>query len=452
MRLYKTYSSLLTALLCFLFSYGQDKKLVADLDKLLSARFTASTPGCAVLVARKGQVVYQKAFGSADLELNVPLQPAMVFEIASITKQFTAVAILQLAEQGKLSLQDSIQKYLPDFPSKKYTITIEHLLTHTSGIKDYLQIDDPQPYMERWDFTAQQLVDVFKKRPLEFEPGTKYKYSNSGYALLGYIIEKISGKKYETYLKEQVLSPLGMNDTYYDNGNTIIPGRASGYSRNGNSFKNADFWSPSIAYAAGGLISNVTDLFKWNRGLLAYKIINKESLDKAFTANTLKDGTVTNYGYGWKINTTNGIRSIEHDGSKNGFVSNELYFPEQDVFVVLLFNVENAPKEELAINIAGLVLGTSLQKDLALSADILNRYTGTYTLVQDPKRKLVIEKWKDGLIARASNEVLPLVFQSETKFQFKNLLAADCEFIVTGGKATSILVNQQGLYEWKKTD
>jgi CubicO group peptidase (beta-lactamase class C family) len=225
------------------------KTLTAKLDKLMEEKYTSPGPGCAVLVAKQGKILYNKAFGSADLELNVPLQPGMVFKLGSITKQFTAVAILQLVEQGKISLQDSLQKYIRDFPSKGYTITIENLLTHTSGIKDYMQIDYPEPYLERRDFTPPQLIDSFKNVPLEFEPGTKFSYSNSGYFLLGYIIEKIAGKAYPDYIRENILRPPGLSHTYLDSSNIIIPNRVNGY--------------------------------------------KKETLDKAFTPFKLKDGTLT---------------------------------------------------------------------------------------------------------------------------------------------------------------
>lgn len=177
-------------------SYGQNTQIEKQLDGLLAEQFKQTEPGCEVLVAKEGQVIYKKAFGSADLELNVAIAPDMVFNLASITKQFTAVAILQLVEQYKISLQDSLQKFIADFPSKGHTITIENLLTHTSGIKDYMQINYPNLYMERWDFTPKQLIDSFKNYPLEFEPGTKFSYSNSGYYLLGYIIQKVTGKSY----------------------------------------------------------------------------------------------------------------------------------------------------------------------------------------------------------------------------------------------------------------
>jgi CubicO group peptidase (beta-lactamase class C family) len=431
----------------------EEKQMIKKLDDLLAQKFSATAPGCAVLIAKKGEVVYQKSYGSANLELNVPLKPEMIFNLASITKQFTAIAILQLEEQYKLSLQDSVQKYIPDFPSKKYTITIENLLTHTSGIKDYLQIQNPQPYMERWDFTPKELVNVFKDLPLEFEPDTKYKYSNSGYALLGYIIEKISGKDYQTYINENILKPLGLKHTFYDNHSTIIPNRVSGYYKDGNSYKNAEFWSPTIAYAAGGLLSNLEDLFSWHRGLLTYKILRKESVDRAFTTHKLKDGTTTNYGYGWIINNVNGIKSIEHGGHKNGFLTNEIYFPQQDIFLVLLSNSEDAPIQDLSIAVSGLALGVPMQPSVEVAGNILDSYVGTYTLVTDPKRKIVIEKVKEGLIANISGQsVLPLIFQSNTKFQFKNVLNANCEFREKDGKVIGFIADQNGLFEWKKTE
>lgn len=170
----------------------------------------------------------------------------MVFNIGSVTKQFTAVAILQLVEQSKISLNDSVQKFIPDFPSKGYTITIENLRTHTSGIKDFMQIDYPNPYMVRWDFTPKQLIDSFKNQALEFEPGTQFSYSNSGYYLLGYIIEKISTKRFQSYVEDNILKPLGMVHTCFDSANIIISKRVNGYRQYDSYFRNAEYWSPSM--------------------------------------------------------------------------------------------------------------------------------------------------------------------------------------------------------------
>ncbi len=442
-------------LLLLTFTYGQtkqDKQLGKKLDELLSTQFQISDPGCEILVAKKGEIVYKKAFGNADIELNVPMKPDMVFKLGSITKQFTAVAVLQLVEQGKISLQDSLQKYIKDFPSKGHTVTIENLLTHTSGISDYMQLAYADRNAERKDYEPQQVVDKFKTLPLEFEPGTKFKYSNSGYYLLGYIIEKVSGKSYRAYLQENILTPLYLNHTYFDSSNIIIPNRVNGYRKEGIAYKNADYWSMTIAYSAGELISNVEDLFKWHKGLYSYKILKKETLEKGFTPFKLKDGTVTEYGYGWILKNISGIKSIEHGGAITGFLTNEIYFPAEDIFVAALFNCECSLKDELSINIASLALEKPLQNDVKVDANLLNDYVGTYTLSTDTKRTIVVTKENDRLIAKISEqEVIPLIFQSDTKFQFKNILGAECEFIKENGKVTKFYVSQNGHFVWIKT-
>jgi CubicO group peptidase (beta-lactamase class C family) len=433
-------------------SYGQNFRSEKELDKLLASHFSAETPGGSVLVSKNGKIVYKKAFGSANLELNVPIKTDMVFKLGSITKQFTAVAILQLVEQGKISLQDSLQKFVPDFPSNFKKITIENLLTHTSGIKDYMQIDFKEPYLERRDFEPKELIDLFKNVPLEFEPGTKYKYSNSGYYLLGYIIEKVTGKSYKSYLQENILTPLALNHTYFDNAKDIIPNRVSGYRKDNAKFKNADYWSMTIAYAAGELISNVEDLWKWNEGLYSYKILKKETLEKAFVPFKLKDGSLIEYGYGWILKNVNGIKSIEHGGAITGFLSNEIYYPEENVFIAALFNCECAPKDELSVDIASLALGKTFQTEVKVDAALLNEYVGIYTLSIDTNRTITITNENGHLFAKISGQgTIPLIFQSDTKFQFKNVLGAECEFVKENGKVTKFNISQNGNFEWIKT-
>ena len=449
--MYKTTSLLLLVFLSCVFSFGQDKQLTKGLDELFTEKIKSTDPGGEVLVARKGQIIYQKAFGIANLELNVPLRSDMVFKIGSVTKQFTAVAILQLMEQGKLSLQDSLQKYINDFPAKGYKITIENLLTHTSGIKDYMQIDYPGPYMERRDFRPKELIDSFKTFPLDFEPGTAFRYSNSGYYLLGYIIEKVSGKSFYRYIDENLLKPLELKNTYFDTSDVIIPGMVNGYARSGAGYRNADYWSMTIAYAAGGLISNVEDLFKWHKGLYNYKILKKETLEKAFIPFKLKDGRSTEYGYGWFIRNIGGIQSIEHSGSISGFRTNEVYFPKEDVFIATLYNCDCAPKDELTMAISGLVFGKPLQKSVRVNENILNGYIGTYTLMPDARRSIVIVKEKNYLVAKVQGENdYPLLFQSDSKFEFKNIAGVTCEFIRENGKVIKFVLNQNGFFEWKK--
>lgn len=440
-----------------LFSYScqaqksKDKQLAKSLDSLLSKQFNPNGPGISLLVAKKGKIIYEKAFGSASLELSVPIRPEMVFNLGSITKQFTAVAILQLVEKGKISLQDSLQKYVPDFPSKGYPITIENLLTHTSGIKDYMQIDYPEPYMERRDFSPKVLIDSFKSLPLEFEPGTKFHYSNSGYFLLGFIIERVTAKTWQDYLQENIFTPLGLTNTYTDHPNAIIKNRVYGYKKEDQHFEKADYWSATISYAAGGLLSSVEDLYKWQKGLYAYQILRKETLDKAFTNFKLKNGTTTGYGYGWFLKDISGIKSIEHGGAITGFLTNEIYYPAEDIYVVSLFNCDCAPKDALSATIAGLALGKPLQPDVKITDAILNNYTGTYTLSIDTSRTIIIFRENNQLIAKVSGQgSYPLLFQSDTKFEFKNILDASCEFIRENNKVIKFIISQNGQYEWNK--
>jgi len=314
-----------------------------------------------------------------------------------------------------------------------------------------MQINYQTPYMERWDFDPKQLIDSFKNYPLQFEPGTKFSYSNSGYYLLGYIIEKVSGKIYQSYVQDNILTPLALNHTYFDSDGIIIPRRINGYRKDNGDFKNANFWSTTIAYSAGGLLSNIEDLYKWFKGLLAYKILKKETLEKAFTPFTLKNGTKTTYGYGWYIQNLSNVSSIEHSGKMNGFTSNEIYYPQQNVFIAVLFNSEGAPKDEISKDISEIVLGQSLQTGIKISDDILNSYVGTYSLTTDPNRTLVILKENNRLIANVSKQKsFELLFQTTTKFQLKAVRDMTGEFIQENGNITKILVTQNGQFEWKK--
>jgi len=226
----KTYSfSLLLVLLLPLFHLTSCQNTENPYDILLSEQFPADGPGCVALVAKEGEVIYRKAFGMANLELDVPLKPENVFRIGSITKQFTSCAIMKLIEEGKLSLEDDITDHIADFPTSGHTITIEHLLTHTSGIKSYTSIQHLMVEYVRKDLTPIEAIDLFKNEPMDFEPGEQYLYNNSAYFILGYIIELVSGQTYEEYIDENFFQPLGMENSYYGNTSRIIPNRAAGY-------------------------------------------------------------------------------------------------------------------------------------------------------------------------------------------------------------------------------
>ncbi len=457
--MYKSFSIFFIFIFAFAFSFGQNKELEKSIDSLVLQQVKPSEPGVAILIAKKGKIVYEKAFGSANIELNVPLQPDMIFAIGSITKQFTAVAILQLVQQGKLSLQDSVQKYIKDFPYKGYTITIENLLTHTSGLKDFMTIDHPGQNVLRWDFTPQQIIDHFKNEPLEFIPSSKYNYTNSGYTLLGRIIEVASGKNYYNYLLENVIQKAGLKNTFFANEDTIIPKRVSSYTRDRGFYDNFDYLSMSFGYGCGDLLSNAEDLFKWNTALLNGNVIKRDTLEKAFTPYKLSDGTYTTYGYGWFIDNVGGIKRIHHEGQIMGFVATEKYFPDEDIFVATLANVKS-PEDKtdfsdnryrLYENISLIALGKQFQKSLVISDKILNSYIGTYQLTTAKKRLITISKEGNYLVGELAGQGrLQLLFESDTKFTFKGLTNAACEFVNENGEKTKLVISQGGEFVWKK--
>jgi len=298
-----------------------------------------------VLAAKGGNVVLKKGYGMANIELDVPNAPDTKFRLGSITKQFTATAILQLASQGKLSVDDKISKYVADSPAAWQDITIHHLLTHTSGIPNFTGFSDYQKTM-RETVTPVELVARFKDRPLDFPPGSKFKYSNSGYEVLGVIVEKVSGEKYEDYLKKHVFDPLDMQATGYDHDTAIIKHRASGYERGKDGkIRNAEYIDMSIPYSAGSLYSTVEDLYRWDRALYTDKVLTQQWRDKMFTP------FLDNYAYGWFVKGAGADKTISHNGGVNGFVTSINRYPAQDSCVIVL---SNGPGPALLAMVSGL--------------------------------------------------------------------------------------------------
>ncbi len=337
---------------------GADDALAAKIDAVMAETYKPGQPGAAVIVRKDGRTLFRKGYGLADLELNVPVAPDMVFRLGSITKQFTAVAILMLAEQGKLGLRDEITKFLPDYPAQGRKITVEHLLTHTSGIQSYTDMPEWLP-LWRKDMTLKELIDLFKDQPMQFEPGASWAYNNSGYILLGAIVEKVSGKSYEAFVDEAIFKPLGMKQSYYGSTERVIPRRIPGYQMGKGGFVNAPYLSMTQPYAAGSLLSTVDDLALWSEAVFSGKVVRKEWLDKAFTPYKLANGESSGYGYGWFLGDFAGHRSVEHGGGINGFTSYEMTFPEDGLFLAILTNSAAAGRdpEPRAVKIARLALG-----------------------------------------------------------------------------------------------
>ncbi|GAB4019250.1 hypothetical protein GCM10028808_56330 [Spirosoma migulaei] len=397
-----------------------DSPFSAQFDQILAEPFKANGPGCAALVAHKGKIIYQKAFGKADLELNVPMRPDMVFTIASITKQFTAIAVLQLLEQGKLSLQDPVTRFLPNYPTSGKTITVEHLLTHTSGIKNLIEISQFWE-QSRNKLTPLAMIDLFKDQPLEFESGTQWSYSNSGYILLGQIIEKASGKPYPQYLKEMFFEPLRMTHSSYYEEAKIISNRVRGYqlSKDGEN-QNADYINLESGYSTGGILSTVGDLWIWHQAVHSHKLVKKETLAKALTPYRLSTGKLTDYGYGWFIDSLQNSPLIWHSGAINGFRSYCLYLPSEDVFVTVLANSIDKSATYVSKRMAALASGKPLLIDQQHNLHRLDKYVGKYE--DSAKNTYTITHEGEQFFARlpSTSQKQTIVPATETKFLFKD--------------------------------
>ncbi len=364
----------------------------ANYQSILEAAYPAVGPGAVAIVARGDQVLFQGARGMANVELGVPLEVDSVFRLGSITKQFTAAAIMKLVDQGKLALSDPLTKFLPDYPGGD-SVHVEHLLTHTSGIVSYTGIPGYMATEITKDLSVDQLIAVFKNLTVEFQPGSQFRYNNSGYILLGAIIEKVSGKTYAEYVEDTFFKPLEMNQSYYGSHSMIIPKRVQGYQVNDNEITNAPYLSMSQPYAAGSLLSTVGDLNKWNRALFVNGLLKKPSLIRMTSPYRLTDGSETSYGYGLAFGDIKGHKVISHGGGIHGFTTQATYLPNDDVFVALLSNGPGGARPQVvATELAALAVGDPFEKRVAvdLSSETLSKYVGVYQISENDQRKVIL--------------------------------------------------------------
>ena len=329
---------------------ASDAALAAKSEALIEPIVRGDQFSGTVLVAKNGVPVFRKAYGLANREWDVPNTPDTKFRIGSNTKQFTATAILQLAEAGKLSIDDPVSKYYASAPDAWKSITIRHLLTHTSGIPTYTAIPHFFAGDARLDRTPEEIIKLTQDKPLEFEPGSKFSYDNSGYIILGYIIEKASGEHYADYLQHHIFDALDMKSTGYDVSETIMPKRASGYDWNKTKFVNTPYLSMTEPYSAGSLYSTVDDMLIWDQALNLGKPLSPPSLQKMFT------DYGHGYGYGWMIDNQFGHQHIWHGGGINGFVSKFDRYPRDKLTVVVFSNETNAPVGRIADGLAAIYL------------------------------------------------------------------------------------------------
>jgi CubicO group peptidase (beta-lactamase class C family) len=412
---------------------------LAAIDSMFNATYPAGGPGAAVLVSRDGRVLMRKAYGSADVELGVPMRPDHVFRTGSITKQFTAVGILMLADEGKLSLDDEITKFFPDYPTHGRRITVEHLLTHTSGIRSYTSIPEWRKLI-RDDVSPTELIAVFRDQPMDFAPGAEWRYNNSGFALLGAIIEKVSGQSYADFTRTRFFEPLGMRDTRVETHSALIPRRVRGYSMGpGRAIANADYISLTHPYSAGALVSTVDDLHRWGQAMAAGRLLKPETWRRAHTTYRLADGRSAGYGYGWFLGQLAGKPSVEHGGDIDGFSTDGVWIPSEKLQVYVLSNVERgfANPAGMSARIAERVLGTPASPaGVALAAAKLDEYVGVYR-ISDTERR-VITREGERLFAqrgRAQKQELRALGNDEFVFPTSGTRIA---FARQGGRVTGM--------------
>ncbi len=362
----------------------------AALDRLFSATYAADEPGVAVLVRKGEHTLLRKGYGMADLELGAAIAPDMVFRLGSITKQFTAVAIMLLEQDGKLKVTDPVVHHLPDYP--RDDITIEHLLTHTAGIPNYTNHPSFRSTV-RNDLSVDEMVATWSTLDLEFPPGTDWQYSNSGYFLLGAVIEAAAGQDYESFVESRIFGPLGMTRSDYGSHDRVIPGRVRGYHRDESGYINAPYLSMTQPYAAGSLLSNVDDLAKWDTALTTEALLPRATRERMWTDFRQADGEEVGYGYGWSINAVDGQRVISHGGGIFGFSTMAIHVPEEEIFVTVLSNNPGHPQGPglMARRAVDLLLGRSTAVNMAVDAATLNDYTGVYRIDDETTRAVTVQ-------------------------------------------------------------
>jgi CubicO group peptidase (beta-lactamase class C family) len=434
-------------ILLFPFTAIAQKDQSALLKAYMQAQANVNNFSGAVLVMKQGKVLLRQGYGLADMEWSIPNDPETKFRIGSITKQFTATCILQLAEQGKLNLQDKLSKYFPGYPNGD-SVTIHTLLNHTSGIFNYTDLPE-FGMVSHTSLSYDSIITFFKNKPFTFSPGKKFSYSNSGYFLLGSIVEKVSGQSYSSYLRKNIFDKLGMINTGADRLDTVLPHRARGYTKDNKTFINANYLSMEWAFSAGSLYSTLDDLYKWDRALYGTMVLSSDAKQKMFTPG------LSRYGYGLIIDSFETHPRIWHNGGINGFSSHFTRFVNDDICVVIFSNNEtnadliDAGLSTILYDIP--ILIPYVHKEAKIDTAILRRYAGKYSagltlefIVRDGK----LWRHRDG-----TKDVL-LIPESNTKFFYSDGSDRQIEFEVdaTGKVIKTWFINNGLKGEMKKVE
>jgi CubicO group peptidase (beta-lactamase class C family) len=412
----------------------------------------------AILVAKDGKIILSKGYGMANYELDVPNTTSAKFKLASISKQFTAMGIMQLQERGLLSVNDPLSKFIPDFPHGN-EITLHHLLTHSSGIFSYTSLPD-------WNTLKIQptnpaaIIELVKTKPLEFTPGKKFSYSNSGYVILTYIIEKVSGKTYEEFMQENIFKPLGMNESGYAHNSTILKKRASGYSKDNGILKNAAYLDMSGPSGAGGLYSTVEDMYKWDRALYTEKLIHKKSLDAMMQSHmpcTTEGECKEHYGYGFIINRDCDLLCITHEGGIDGFSTNIIRYVDNNIAIIILSNFDFSSIGTISKALTDIMFDKPYRMpkkhiEITLDPSLLDNYVGSYKDEVGPEIIIFKQNNKLYITNKGYEEKVKFLLrpESETDF-FHTEMDSTVSFIKNdAGIITDLILHQEKDIQAKK--
>jgi CubicO group peptidase (beta-lactamase class C family) len=417
------------------------QNIPAKLDTLLDAYVKEFKFNGTVFAATKGAVIVEKGYGYKNKSTKTLNDTNTIFQIGSITKQFTSAIILRLMEQHKLSLQDSLTKYIPDYPNGN-KITIENLLTHTSGIYNYTNDAAFMVDGSTHPIGRDSLINRFKYKPLDFQPGEKFNYSNSGYILLGYIIEKVTGQPYFQVVRQQIFQPLHMEHSGFDFTHLNSPDKAIGYT-SPESTTPAAIVDSSVSFAAGAIYTTVGDLYKWDRALRAGTIISSASQEKAYTPH------LASYGYGWFVGMVYNKKVVEHGGGITGFVSDIRRIPEDETCIVVLDNQPNeANPSKITQDIAAILNGKDIKLPKAkvattLDTTLLHQYVGQYQI--SPTFTITITLDNGHLYGQATGQGKGELFAEKKDLFFPKIIEAEIEFVRgADDKVEKLILHQNG--------
>ena len=418
-------------------AFAQD---VGRMDQIVQAAVAADEFTGSVLVARDGEVLLDRGYGFANREWNTPNDGDTKFRLGSVSKQFTAVAILILNERGLVDLDAPVKTFLPDAPATWDEVTVRHLLTHTSGVPSLTSFDDFQS-LKTLPATMDSLIGRFRDRPLDFQPGEGWAYSNSGYILLTAIVEKAGGKPYADFVAETLFQPLGMSDSGYDSHAAILPRRASGYTPTPDGVVNADYVDMSIPQGAGALYSTTRDLLKWEQGLFGGRLLKPESLTLLTTP------VRNNYAFGLMVTEAGGNRTIGHSGGIEGFNTHMAYDPERRMTVIVLGNLNGPGPDQVAGSLLALARGETVtlpneRQAVVVAPEVLRAYEGVYEL--SPTFAVSVSLVDGKLMAQATGQqAFELHAESDSRF-FLTVVDAQVTFTRDASGAVDGLVLRQG--------